>query len=644
MANNEDNQAESQEQTPIKAGATPRPDTVRPPRVQVPTKGGKPVLPPAGIAANRRPPRQAAPSAQPQTPLNRRASSRYQQDLERQRQLTLATIIVVALIVIVFAVGIFQSLIAPNIKTVAQVNGQSVSSGDYYKFRKIQLFKRIGQLQQQLQFLQGDQQNQAQSQIQLAQSELADPTNSRVDQPTLEGLVSNIVVEKAAKDQFNVAVSDDDVNRYLNDLFLTNIYTPTPNATGLPGTATAGAVNTAAAAIATSTADNTTPLPTSTPSVSPSSVVPTTTVATTPPASSTGDANTTPGAATTANLTPGLTSSAAPISGTVTTSTTVTATATVTPTATLTSTPIANDKVQATITTNEKGFVDSFKKATGLSEEDYKKLELRPQLIKKQVSQRLLDQLPKLGSPYAQIRASHILLKEEAAAKDIAAQLKALPADQLESKFIQLARDKSEDKSAAAHNGDLGWFIEGMLVDPFYQAAQKLDKGQVSDPVKTDFGYHVIWVTDKSNDRPLDAVEYNQLVTTDQSGDYVAYTKWVKKLVEAAKPRYDTPPTPTPVPTQVPAPVFTPVIPPTITPTALPTTAPPNTTVGITGTAGAAATSVTPGASTAAVTPGLAITSSSSTTAATTTAAAATTSNAAATTVPATSVPATPTR
>ncbi len=229
-----------------------------------------------------------------------------------------------------------------------------------------------------------------------------------------------------------------------------------------------------------------------------------------------------------------------------------------------------------------------------LVEEDYRKFEIKPQLLKKRVSQRLLSQLPKVGDPYPQIKASRILIKDEATAKSILEQLKAAPNDQLEAKLGQLVREKSEDKASASHNGDLGWFIEGMVEDPIFQEVTKLDLGQLSDPpVKSDTGFNILLVTGKDNNRALDAVEYNQLATTDQNGDYLVFTKWLKKQVEATKPKYNTPPTPTPVPTQVPAPVFTPVIPPTVTSTPIPTTAPAITTAGAAGSPGVTASSLT---------------------------------------------------
>ncbi len=587
MANNQDNRPRNPDEP-----AKPRPDNMRPQRSAKPGEA----IPPVMSAATRRPPRQGE-EVQPAQPMTQRQTSHYQKDLQRQRQLILATIAVVAITILVLAVGFFQSLVAPNIKTLAEVNGQSVSSGDYYKFRKIQLFKIIGQLQQQLSFAQGDQQNQIQSRIQLYQTEISDIGNGNrpVDQPTLEAYTGNLVAEKAAKDQFGIEVKDDELNGYLQDLFLGTIYTLTPNPTGVGATSTAGVVNTAVAAIATSTAGNTTPLPTATLSVSPS-----------PSISAT--AATTPGVTGTAGAagSPAPTSSAAPaITGTVSASTTVTATTTVTPTVTATSTPLPNDKVQSTISASRGSFVDSFKRATGLSEDDYKKYELKPQLIKKKVSERLVAEVPKIGEPYPQIKVSEILAKDEATAKDLQNQLKGVAPDQLEAKFGQLARDKSEDKVTAAHNGDVGWVVDGILDADVYKAVKDLSVGQLTDPIKTSSGYYLALVTGKDDKRALDAVGYNQLTTTDQNGNYVVFTKWLKDKVDAAKPKYNTPPTPTAVPTQVPAPVFTPVIPPTATATAVPTTAVPTT---------AAATIGTPGATTAAVT------TANSTTAAVTTA------------------------
>lgn len=101
-----------------------------------------------------------------------------------------------------------------------------------------------------------------------------------------------------------------------------------------------------------------------------------------------------------------------------------------------------------------------------------------------------------------QIRASHILVKTEKEAKDIQAQLKA------GGKFEELARKHSVD-SSSAKGGDLGWFGKGAMVPVFEQAALALKEGQISDVVKSDFGYHIIKLTGKrpAGTRPFDEVK-----------------------------------------------------------------------------------------------------------------------------------------
>jgi peptidyl-prolyl cis-trans isomerase C len=89
-----------------------------------------------------------------------------------------------------------------------------------------------------------------------------------------------------------------------------------------------------------------------------------------------------------------------------------------------------------------------------------------------------------------EVHARHILVATEGEAKDIEAQLKN-GAD-----FAALAKQKSKDPGAA-EGGDLGYFTKEQMVPEFAEAAFKLDKGQISDPVKTQFGWHIIKVEDK---------------------------------------------------------------------------------------------------------------------------------------------------
>ena len=76
------------------------------------------------------------------------------------------------------------------------------------------------------------------------------------------------------------------------------------------------------------------------------------------------------------------------------------------------------------------------------------------------------------------------------------AELAAVPADQLAAKFAELAKANSACPSSAK-GGDLGEFTHGQMVKEFDEVAFKLDVGQVSDPVKTQFGYHLVMTTKK---------------------------------------------------------------------------------------------------------------------------------------------------
>jgi peptidyl-prolyl cis-trans isomerase C len=97
--------------------------------------------------------------------------------------------------------------------------------------------------------------------------------------------------------------------------------------------------------------------------------------------------------------------------------------------------------------------------------------------------------------PEPEVRARHILVKTEQEAKDLIKQLKG-GAD-----FVELAK-KSSDGPSAQTGGDLGYFARGQMVKPFEDAAFTLKAGEISAPVQTEFGWHVIKVEDKRN-RPV---------------------------------------------------------------------------------------------------------------------------------------------
>ncbi len=89
-----------------------------------------------------------------------------------------------------------------------------------------------------------------------------------------------------------------------------------------------------------------------------------------------------------------------------------------------------------------------------------------------------------------EVRASHILVEEESKANELKKQIDG------GYDFARVAKKHSKCPSGAS-GGDLGFFGKGMMVKEFEEAAFSLEVGQVSEPVKTQFGYHIILVTEK---------------------------------------------------------------------------------------------------------------------------------------------------
>jgi peptidyl-prolyl cis-trans isomerase D len=89
-----------------------------------------------------------------------------------------------------------------------------------------------------------------------------------------------------------------------------------------------------------------------------------------------------------------------------------------------------------------------------------------------------------------QRRASHILVQSEEQARKLAAELRKAPA-----RFGDLAKQNSQDPGSAQKGGDLGLFARGMMVGPFEEVAFRLQQGEISDPVQSEFGWHIIRVT-----------------------------------------------------------------------------------------------------------------------------------------------------
>lgn len=161
---------------------------------------------------------------------------------------------------------------------------------------------------------------------------------------------------------------------------------------------------------------------------------------------------------------------------------------------------------------DQNGGADQVKKVLdemyGMNVKDFRNL-ISDQLLREKIQTDVL----------VQVNAKHILIKDEAKAKDVLDKVK-----KGEKSFEDLAKEFSEDSGTKDNGGDLGWFGRGQMVKEFEEAVFKLNKGDVTqDLVKTDFGYHIIKLVDKKGqvDQSL-----NDLLTSLQSKYKII--KWLK--------------------------------------------------------------------------------------------------------------------
>lgn len=137
------------------------------------------------------------------------------------------------------------------------------------------------------------------------------------------------------------------------------------------------------------------------------------------------------------------------------------------------------------------------------------------------------DEQIALLQPVEEARARHILVEQEDEAKKIAARLKA------GEDFAKIAKEASKDPGSGAEGGDLGFFTKDRMVPEFAEAAFALKPGEVSVPVKSQFGWHVIKLEEKRN-RPVPALDQvkdrlQQALAQKAQGEYLT------KLREGAK-------------------------------------------------------------------------------------------------------------
>lgn len=126
-----------------------------------------------------------------------------------------------------------------------------------------------------------------------------------------------------------------------------------------------------------------------------------------------------------------------------------------------------------------------------------------------------------------EVHARHILVASEAEAKDVKKKLDD------GKKFEELAKEYSKDPGSAKQGGDLGYFTKEKMVKEFADAAFKMKKGEVSAPVKSQFGWHIIKVDDN---RPVTIPTYNAVKEQLRQGlQEKKLAEYIKGLVKSAE-------------------------------------------------------------------------------------------------------------
>ncbi len=459
----------------------------------------------------------------PRVPNRARRVSRAQREAKRQRQLRIGLGIAAAAVLLVLAVGItWEQFIKPN-QVVAEVNGVRIRRDSYWRYRAVELINQISSYQQFANSASDAQQQQQYLGLATqASQELDDLWGSRdVNDDAVQRMIEDEIYVQSLE-PMGLTITDEQVDLWINQQFAppdAPLVTPTAEPTLIPERA-AWATQTAEAAgggdgtpssgtqdaAATPVAGDVSPAADATP-VSGNATPLATPVASGDQATPAAD-GASPEASPAADGTPG----------------------SETPTVAPTPNP------EEALSTAEAGFEqysDFVFDQAHMSRSDYERLIARPSLARELINGELQSQVPQSGE---QVWAAHILVDT----LDLATELRAQLNDPNVS-FEQLAMQNSTDTSTAPNGGDLGWFTRGTMVAPFDEAAFSLPPGQISEPVQSEFGYHLIKVYDHVDDRALTDSQYDAAKTR-------AVDTWLADQLAVATIESDIDPTPTVVP------------------------------------------------------------------------------------------------
>lgn len=207
---------------------------------------------------------------------------------------------------------------------------------------------------------------------------------------------------------------------------------------------------------------------------------------------------------------------------------------------------VSKDEVNAKFEEQKKSIEDqgqdfaTYLSSQGMSEDTFKRY-MKLNLLQEEAQIDGIKITDKDAQEYydrtkTQLKASHILVEDEAEAKKLAKQIA-----KDESKFASIAKKNSTDTASATNGGELGWFGPDEMVAEFTDAAYSMKKGEISEPIKSSFGYHIIKLEDtkkvevkESFDDQKDSIKHDLAVKQAKTEDPNS-TKLQEKIAKLMK-------------------------------------------------------------------------------------------------------------